>query len=109
MLSGFFRIAAAALVCAPAIMITALPMPVDAAPGRQSAEYKNCMALRGCRTTYTKCFNRIEKKVKPANWSAARDKCVVTYKACIDKHFQGGEMLFTRWFVPDENCEQYKK
>lgn len=106
MFSGFYRIAAAAFVCAPAVMLTAMPSPVGAAQG---AEYKKCMQLRGCRATYTKCFNRLEKDVQPANWSSEREKCVATYKACIDKHFQGGEMLFTRWFVPDENCEQYKK
>lgn len=107
MFSGPYRIAAAALVCASAVTLTTLPTPAGAAP--DNAQYKKCMQLRGCRTTYTKCFNRLEKEVKPANWSSERDKCVATYKVCIDKHFQGGEMMFTRWFVPDANCEQYKK
>lgn len=109
MISGIYRIAAAAFVIAPAVMLTTMPSSVDAAPAAQSAEYRKCMALRSCRQPYTRCFNRLEKEVKPENWSAEREKCVAAYKVCIDKNFSGGEMLFTRWFVPDENCEQYKK
>lgn len=67
-----------------------------------------CLALRGCRSAYTRCYNRIEKKFPPQQWNLEREKCVAPYKACIDKHFKGGELWFTRWFVPDENCEQYR-
>lgn len=107
MITRFYRIAAA-LFCACAITLVIPSAPAHAAPKGKSAEYKKCMQLRGCRSAYTKCFNRLEKEVKPAKWSEERDKCVVAYKACIDKHFQSGEMLFTRWFVPDENCDHYR-
>lgn len=76
---------------------------------RQAARNKTrkelCLALRGCRNDYTRCFNRLEKEVKPELWSAEREKCVAAYKICIDKNFKAGEMWFTRWFTPFENCE----
>lgn len=109
MLSRLYSLLAVALFCAFAVPTTITPITAQAAPKGQSAEYKKCIALRSCRQPYTRCFNRLEKEVKPAQWSAERDKCVAAYKTCIDKNFTGGEMLFTRWFVPDENCEQYKK
>jgi hypothetical protein len=73
--------------------------------GTMSRKVK-CLALRECRSGFTRCFSRLEKEVKPELWSAEREKCVAAYKVCIDKYFTDKmDMFFTRYFVPNESCE----
>jgi len=89
-----------------------LPGPIQSQPlavrTGDKVKLKQCIALTRCRSVYTRCFNRIQKKFPANQWNAERDKCVVTYKICIKKTFSGTELFFTRWFVPDADCTQYR-
>ncbi len=78
------------------------------AAAKKKSDYKLCLALRKCRGVYSYCFAQLEKKFKPHEWSAEREKCVATYKVCIAKTFKSGELMFTRWFVPEANCDQFR-
>lgn len=92
---------------APAVASEASDLLLRVA-AKKKTEYQLCLALNKCRGRYTWCFARLEKKFPPHKWSSEREKCVATYKTCIDKTFKGGELFFTRWFQRDVDCKQFR-
>lgn len=91
----------------PALATEASDLLLKVAENKKS-EYQLCLALNKCRVRYTSCFAQLEKKFPPQKWSSEREKCVATYKVCIDKTFKSGELFFTRWFQRDVDCKQFR-
>ena len=67
--------------------------------GRQA----QCKALSKCRNRYAWCENKYYKQQKPGpKRDAALEACVDKYRTCIKQNFDGTDLLFIRWFWPDE-------
>lgn len=70
-----------------------------AAPASREAK---CKALGRCRDAFARCKAAFVKK--EGAWDLEKQPCGAKYKTCINKSFAPGEMFFTRWFWPYEEC-----
>lgn len=86
---------------APSVSPRAGGAPARNGPGNAGQSAK-CAALAKCRDEFASCKTAfIEKE---GEWDLEKEPCGAAYKVCIRKNFQAGEMFFTRWFWPYEEC-----
>lgn len=69
---------------------------------RSKRDKKLCKALQACRNGFIECKGKITDPDQSEAWSIAKEECGAAYKACVEKEFQPGEWLFTRWFYFQE-------
>lgn len=70
------------------------------APGGERAT--KCAALNLCRDAFAKC--KADYIKKHGRWDLDKEPCGDKYAVCVRKNFQSGEMFFTRWFWPYQEC-----
>jgi hypothetical protein len=74
-----------------------------AAKKKPSTREAQCKALSKCRNRYAWCEKKYYKQQKPGpKRDAALEACVDKYRTCIKANFEGTDLLFIRWFWPDE-------
>jgi hypothetical protein len=83
------------------------PEPVETAqqrrrPAQTPGQAKKCEELGRCRDAFARCKAKFIKE--NGKWDLETEPCGDKYKVCIRKHFEPGEMFFTRWFWPYDEC-----
>ncbi len=72
------------------------------APPSFTRNKKLCKALQKCRNAFIKCKSKIKHPDQSEPWIIAKEVCGDHYKTCIEKDFQDGEWIMTRWFYFQE-------
>lgn len=92
----------------PAKPARAASPPAEDAPSKKkppagtSDQSKKCAALGKCRAAFARCKAEFIKK--EGEWDLEKEPCGAKYKVCVRENFHEGEMFFTRWFWPYEDC-----